>query len=110
MPRGFTKWIYATVIVLVCLIVWFAWHSATKVELKRYPLTGKVVTVHLESQTATVHNDNMPGFMEPMNMDYQVKDRDVLSKLKTGDTIHATLVSEGHNVWQLEDVVVTNGK
>jgi Cu/Ag efflux protein CusF len=103
-PRNFMRWIYAAVIIAVCAIVWFAWHSATTVHVERIPLTGTVVAVHPESQTVTVKNDNMPGFMEPMNMDYKVKDKPSFSQLKPGEKIHATLATDRQNLFDLENV------
>ena len=98
--------IYAGVIVAVCLIVWLAWHSATKVVTKQYSLTGQVVAVHADANTVTVHNDNIPGLMAPMNMDYQLQEKDMVSKLKTGDPIHATLVTDAQNIWRLDNLQV----
>jgi Cu/Ag efflux protein CusF len=110
MSLGGRQWIYAAVLVLVGLVVWLAWNSATKGSIKHYPLTGTVVAVHPESGTATVHNDNMPGFMEPMDMDYQVKDRATLPKLKAGDRIRATLRTDARNMWELENITVTKSQ
>jgi Cu/Ag efflux protein CusF len=98
------RWAYAAAIVAVCGIVWFAWRSATTVQVKHYPITGTVVALHPESQTVTVHNENMPGVMEPMNMSYEVKDAQAFSQLKTGEIIHATLVTDRQSFWRLEDI------
>jgi Cu/Ag efflux protein CusF len=38
-------------------------------------------------------------------MDYRVRDKAVLSSLKRGDNIRATLVSDGKN-WELENVIL----
>jgi len=32
-----------------------------------------------------VHSDNMPGFMAPMDMDYELSQANVISSLKPGD-------------------------
>jgi Cu/Ag efflux protein CusF len=48
--------------------------------------------------------------MRAMDMDYEVKDPAALSRVKVGETIHATLVSDGDNLWQLENVTVTEKK
>lgn len=89
-------------------ILWFASHSARRVEVKRYSMTGIVVAVHPENGTASVHNDNIPGFMQAMEMEYKISDPAGFSRLKRGDNIRATLVSDGRNLWQLENVVVTS--
>lgn len=74
--------------------------------LDRHELKGKVVAVHAELHKVTVHTGNMPGLMDEMDMDYDVKDDAALSNLKPGDEIHATLLSNGHNVWKLQDIAV----
>jgi Cu/Ag efflux protein CusF len=48
----------------------------------------------------------VPGFMPPMNMEYKVKDAQLVERVKSGDKIKATLVIEDHNPAQLEDVAV----
>ena len=110
MSRNSMRWIYAVVVLAVCGIVWFAWHSASTVQVKRYPITGTVVAVHPESQTVTVHNENMPGVMEPMSMDYAVKDAQAFSQLQAGETIHATLVTDRQSFWQLEGIQISAAK
>ncbi len=79
---------------------------SSKPEMKRYALTGAVVAVHAEAKTLTVHNDDMPGFMPPMNMDYTVNDAKLVKRVKAGDKIKATLVIEDHHPAQLEDIAV----
>ena|SRR5579862_9128080 len=98
--------LYAIGAIAVTFVIWFAAHSARKVELKRYPLTGTVIEAHPENHSARIHNDDMPGFMEPMAMDYEVKDDVALAQMKKGDKIQATLVSDHKEVWQLEGIVV----
>lgn len=107
MPRKFMWSIYGVVIVVVCGVVWFAWHSATTVQVKKYSLQGTVVAVHPESHSVTVHNENMPGVMEPMSMDYEVKDAAKLAQLKPGDKIRAMLVTDRQSFWQLEGIQIS---
>jgi len=42
-----------------------------------------------------------------MDMDYDVKDPAVLTTLKPGEAIHATLLTNDDDVWLLDNVVVT---
>ena len=107
MSRRAKVLIIAGGVVAVALIVWFAAHSAKKLEVKAYPMTGMVIVVHPEAKMARVHNDDMPGFMRPMEMDYQLLDADASATLKPGDTLKATLMSDGHEVWQLKNIEVT---
>ncbi len=77
-------------------------------EVKRYPITGLILGVRPEDKRVTVANDNIAGFMQPMVMDYAVKNSATLSGLKRGDDIRATLASDGASQWILEDITVTD--
>jgi Cu/Ag efflux protein CusF len=94
------------VVALACLIMWLGVHYATQVQVKQYDLNGTVVAIHPDSSIVRVHNENMPGFMPPMDMDYQLKDKQTLSILKPGDLIHATLLSDSQGLWQLRNVTI----
>ena len=98
--------LYTAGAIVAAFIIWFAAHSARKVEVKSYPLTGTVVEVHLETHSARVYNDNIAGFMEPMAMDYQVPDPAALNGMKKGDKIRATLATDRKDVWRLENIVL----
>ena len=74
---------------------------------RTYALTGLVVQVTPETKHVSVATDEIPGFMQPMVMDYEVADPSALSGLKRGDQINATLLSDGVHQWVLQDVTVT---
>ena len=65
--------------------------------VKRYTLTGRVVSIDKPAQSISVDGDEIPGFMAAMTMPYQVKDAACLDKLSPGDQIKAEIVvgSEG---------------
>lgn len=73
---------------------------------KRYPLTGRVVSVDKTTQSINVDGDEIPGFMAAMTMTYQVKDAGVFDKLSPGDQIKAEIVM-GNDGAYLENVVET---
>jgi Cu/Ag efflux protein CusF len=73
---------------------------------RTYALTGLVLQVTPETKHVSVANDDIPGFMQPMVMDYEVADPSALSILKRGDQIHATLLSDGVHQWVLQDITV----
>jgi Cu/Ag efflux protein CusF len=75
---------------------------------RTYTLTGFVLQVMPQSKRVSVANDDIPGFMQPMVMDYEVADLAALASLKRGDEIHATLLSDGAQQWVLQDVTVNN--
>ena len=105
--RRALKWLLSVaVIVLACLIMWLGVHYATKAQVKEYDFNGTVVAIHPESATVRVHNQNMPGLMPPMDMDYQLKDKQMLSRLQPGLVIHATLLTDSQSFWQLQNVTI----
>lgn len=75
---------------------------------RNYAMTGVVVQVIPQSDKISVANDDIPGFMQPMTMEYDVADPAALAKLKRGDKIHATLLSDGAQQWVLKDITVIN--
>jgi Cu/Ag efflux protein CusF len=86
--------------------MWLGVRYSTKAQVKQYDFNGTVVAIHPETLIVRVHNENMPGFMPPMDMDYQLKDKKMLSALQPGDVIHATLWSDGQSLWQLQNVTI----
>ncbi len=80
--------------------------SPPAVVSRTYALTGIVQQVTPETKHVSVANDDIPGFMQPMVMDYEVADPSALSVLKRGDQIHATLLSDGVHQWVLQDITV----
>jgi protein SCO1 len=79
---------------------------------KRYPFTGRVISIDAQEQSAVIDGDTIPGFMDAMAMSYKVKPPAVLSQLSPGDSIAADLVdlepddNGGPDSW-LENVKVT---
>lgn len=59
---------------------------------KRYPFTGRVVSVDSQAQSAIIDGDAVPSFMDAMAMSYKVKPTATLSQLSPGDSISAEVV------------------
>jgi protein SCO1/2 len=59
---------------------------------KRYPFTGRVVSIDAQGQDAIIDGDAIPGFMDAMAMPYKVKPATMLSHLTPGDSISAEVV------------------
>ncbi len=78
---------------------------------KRYPFTGRVVSVDVQAQSAIIDGDAIPGFMDAMAMPYKTKPPEALNHLLPGDSISADVVviqpkdSEPPDYW-LENVKV----
>jgi Cu/Ag efflux protein CusF len=73
---------------------------------KRYPLTGRVVSVDKPNRSINIDADAIPGFMSAMTMPYAVKDAGILEKVAPGDQIKAEIVI-GDEGAHLENVVAT---
>jgi protein SCO1/2 len=73
---------------------------------KRYALTGRVVSIDLEEQSAVIDAPAIPGFMEAMAMPYRIKPPATLNQLAPGDSIAAEVVVVESDYW-LENVKVT---
>jgi Cu/Ag efflux protein CusF len=73
---------------------------------KRYPLTGRVVSVDKAKLQVTVDAADIPGFMSAMTMGYDVKSATALDPLSPEDQIKADVVVNGNDV-HLENIAVT---
>jgi len=76
--------------------------------LKEYEMSGHVAAVMPESKKISVYNEDIPDFLTPRVMDYEVRGQTTFSDLRVGDTIHATLLTDSEEVWVLENPVVLN--
>ena len=76
---------------------------------KHYKLTGQVLAKNEAAAQASIDNDNIPGFMPAMTMNYPVKDPQGLQQVQPGDRITADVVVQngGSNYW-LEHVTITD--
>jgi protein SCO1/2 len=79
---------------------------------KRYPFTGRVVSIDAQSQSAMIDGDNIPGYMDAMAMSYTIKPTATLGQVAPGDLISGEVVVQSEatesspNYW-LENVKVT---
>jgi Cu/Ag efflux protein CusF len=75
---------------------------------KRYLLRGQVVKKNAANQI-TVKNEDIPGFMSPMTMRYNVRGSGAPQELQVGDTISAEVVvaRDGRSFW-LENIRIMN--
>ena len=91
---------------LLCVSFIAACGSGSDSGGKRYALTGRVMRVDRSTNTVIVDGDAIPGYMDAMEMPYQVTDPKLLDPLTVGDQIKADVVvtSDGTH---LENIVVT---
>jgi protein SCO1/2 len=79
--------------------------TAQPAPVKRYLLTGHVVSVDKPNQSLNIDGDEIPGFMAAMKMPYPVKDASILRRVSPGDQIKAEILV-GNDGAYLENVVV----
>ena len=87
-----TRRIVLLVLILTATVSVSSCHSAKTSVAKRYPFTGRVVSVDTQAQSAIIDGDAIPGFMEAMAMPYKVKPDATLNHLHVGDSISAEVV------------------
>ncbi len=107
-----------TLLILVVLFVGVgplaSCHRSNTPTTKRYPFTGRVISINSHDQTAIIDGDAVPGFMVAMAMSYKIKPAAELSQLAPGDSISAEVVvvdsdakDESAADYWLENVKVT---
>ncbi len=79
--------------------------EAKDTSVKRYKLTGRVVSIDKATHSINVDGDEVPGFMAAMTMPYQVKDAGILDKVAPGDRIKAEIVAGSDGAY-LENIVL----
>lgn len=61
-----------------------------------YPVRGEVVALDTANNVVTISHEEIPHFMKPMTMRFQVKEKSTLRGVQVGDSVQTTLVvSEG---------------
>ncbi|HSY92276.1 MAG TPA: SCO family protein [Candidatus Binatus sp.] len=84
-------------IALVCIALLagaslFSCRRANPPAAKRYPFSGRVISVDTQAQSALIDGDAIPGFMDAMAMSYKVKPSAALKQLTPGDSVSADVV------------------
>ncbi len=64
-----------------------------------YPVSGVVEKIAPNRHVATIHNQNIPGYMAEMTMDFPVKDTNELAGISPEDEIKFTLVVNRNDSW-----------
>jgi protein SCO1 len=64
---------------------------------KRYPFTGRIISIDTQTESANIDGDLVQGFMQPMEMAYKIKPASALRQLSPGDSISAEVVVVDHD-------------
>jgi protein SCO1/2 len=84
-------------VLLISTILLSSCHRQKPVATKRYPFTGRIISIEPESESANIDGDLIQGFMEPMVMTYKIKPASTLRQLQPGDSISAEVVVVDHD-------------
>jgi protein SCO1/2 len=82
----------ALVVIILAAAFLSSCHRANLAAAKRYPFTGRVISIDSQAQSALIDGDAIPGFMDAMAMPYKVKPDATLNHLLPGDSISAEVV------------------
>ena len=85
-------------LVLVLLLAGCQRNPAPK-PVQEYQMQGEVLRLDPTSQTATIKHGKIEGWMEPMTMEYPIKDKQEFSKLKVGEKVQAKILVQGTDYW-----------
>jgi Cu/Ag efflux protein CusF len=88
-----------SLLLFVALLLAGCQKSAAPKPTQQYQMQGEVLSLDPRSQTATIKHGKIAGWMEPMTMEYPVKDKQEFSKLKTGERIQAKILVQGTDYW-----------
>jgi protein SCO1/2 len=80
------------VLLLLGLAVLLSCTKHSSLPVKRYPFTGRIVSLDKPNRSAVIDGDMVQGFMEAMEMTYKVKNAGEFNQLAAGDSIIAELV------------------
>lgn len=83
--------------------------SGDPANIKRFDLRGTVVSVDRAKKKAKIDHREIPGFMEPMTMDFSIREDWVWDDLKPGAEVTATMVvdpADDDGYW-LENIAIS---
>ena len=87
--RQYSRFLVLAGMILCLLVAPVYSQQSGKSGKKEFAFRGKVEKVDANAKTVTVNNDNIPGWMSAMTMNYAVDKEDVLKRVKAGDQITA---------------------
>jgi Cu/Ag efflux protein CusF len=73
--------------------------AESKEPVKQYELRGEVKRLDAEARTAAIDHEKIGDWMEPMTMEFPVRDPNDFARLRTGERIKATVYVQGFRFW-----------
>jgi protein SCO1/2 len=73
--------------------------EANTAPVQKYHLHGVVQQLDPKAHSATIKHQKIEGFMDAMTMEFPVKEQAEFTKLRTGETIDATVFVQDDSFW-----------
>lgn len=93
-------------VVLPVLVVLLTACRTPPAAAARYPITGQILSVQLDTRQVLLKHEAIPGYMDAMTMPFVVADAAAIRDRRPGDVVRATLVVEAERSY-LEALVAT---
>jgi Cu/Ag efflux protein CusF len=66
---------------------------------RQFPFRGTVVSIDPNAKVASIHNEDVPGWMTAMTMEYPIESSDDFKSLRAGEKITATVNVTPDRTW-----------
>src|SRR5438876_554705 len=73
--------------------------AQSKTNLQTYQAFGVVLAVRTDGKTVQIKHEEIPGYMKPMTMDFEVRDTSELRDVEAGDSISFRVLDSGKDGW-----------
>jgi Cu/Ag efflux protein CusF len=90
-----TRWV-----AIAAMLAFLVQGAVAQQKGKQFTLKGKVTEVGKDA--LTVNHGNVEGYMGAMTMPYKVDKVDILSKVKAGDEIEATVYADDYTLYNIK--------
>jgi protein SCO1/2 len=84
---------------LILVLACSAFADPAASDIKSYPATGVVEKIAPDRHTATIHNQDIPGYMMEMTMDFPLQNTNELKGISPGDQVTFTVIVSQNNAW-----------
>ena len=85
--------------ILLCSFLVFAGACSHREQARQLPFRGTVVAIDPNAKVASIHNEDVPGWMTAMTMEYPTENAAEFQSLHPGDKIEATVNITPDRYW-----------
>lgn len=84
---------------LLCCGLVFASACSHREQARQFPFRGTVVAIDPNAKVASIHNEDVPGWMTAMTMEYPIENKAEFQSLHPGEKIQATVNVTTDRYW-----------